>query len=74
MYQDLPDDAPAGLEHGARVEKLMPAMLERAAKQGGAEPPSSYAVCQVCGFIRAGDAPERCPVCGALQSKFNSIG
>ena len=29
-------------------------------------------VCQVCGYIAAGEAPERCPVCNAVAKKFKA--
>jgi rubrerythrin len=34
--------------------------------------PSSraYFVCQVCGYIAGDEAPPKCPVCGAVTSKF----
>jgi rubrerythrin len=32
-----------------------------------------YFVCQVCGNTVAGEAPERCPVCGAPKSKFKKV-
>jgi rubrerythrin len=32
-----------------------------------------YYICPVCGFTHARNAPEKCPVCGALGSKFEKI-
>jgi rubrerythrin len=32
-----------------------------------------YYVCQVCGYTVAGEAPERCPVCGALAKSFTRV-
>ena len=32
-----------------------------------------YYVCQVCGNTVEGEAPERCPVCGAPRSRFKKI-
>ncbi len=32
-----------------------------------------YLVCQVCGNTVAGEAPEKCPVCGAPRSKFKRV-
>ena len=32
-----------------------------------------YFVCQVCGNTAAGEAPEKCPVCGAPRSKFKRV-
>ena len=34
----------------------------------------SYFVCQVCGNTVAGEAPEKCPICGAPRSKFKQVG
>ncbi|MBI4295780.1 MAG: rubrerythrin family protein [Chloroflexi bacterium] len=33
-----------------------------------------YFVCQVCGNIMAGEAPEKCPICGAIPNKFKRMG
>jgi rubrerythrin len=35
---------------------------------------TDYYVCQVCGFISEDAAPEKCPVCGAVQGKFKRVG
>jgi len=32
-----------------------------------------YYVCQVCGNTVAGEAPEKCPICGAPRSKFKKV-
>ena len=32
-----------------------------------------YFICQVCGNTVAGEAPEKCPVCGAPKSKFKRV-
>lgn len=32
-----------------------------------------YYVCPVCGYVHARNAPERCPVCNALGSRFERI-
>jgi len=34
---------------------------------------TSYYVCQVCGNTVEGEAPERCPICGAPLSQFRKI-
>ena len=32
-------------------------------------------VCTICGYIHEGDsAPDKCPICGALASKFEKMG
>jgi rubrerythrin len=42
-------------------------------KSGGAFKDAPYYVCQVCGNTVEGEAPERCPICGAPRSKFKKI-
>ena len=32
-----------------------------------------YYVCQVCGYINEDQAPENCPVCGAVKGKFKLV-
>ncbi len=32
-----------------------------------------YLVCQVCGNTVAGEAPERCPICGAPRDRFERV-
>ena len=32
-----------------------------------------YFVCPVCGYTVAGEAPEKCPVCGTPRSKFKKV-
>ena len=32
-----------------------------------------YYVCQICGYISEDEAPEKCPICGAVKNKFKSV-
>jgi len=32
-----------------------------------------YYVCQVCGYVSEGEAPEKCPICGAVRDKFKLV-
>jgi rubrerythrin len=34
---------------------------------------TEYYVCQICGYIGEDEAPENCPVCGAVKSKFKRV-
>ncbi len=44
------------------------------ALEGGGEPQvREYFVCQVCGFTAEGQAPEKCPVCGAPRAQFLKV-
>lgn len=46
--------------------------LAKALAEGGQET-GPYLVCSICGWLATGSAPERCPVCGAVQDKFQPI-
>ncbi len=35
--------------------------------------PASIYVCDVCGHTAVGEAPDKCPVCGAPKSKFKEV-
>ncbi|MEG1646352.1 MAG: ferritin family protein, partial [Clostridia bacterium] len=30
-------------------------------------------VCSVCGYVSEGEAPAKCPICGAVKEKFNEM-
>lgn len=34
---------------------------------------TDYYVCQVCGYVSEDEAPERCPICGAVPGKFRLV-
>ena len=44
-----------------------------AVKGGGDLPASEVHVCDVCGHTVMGDAPDRCPVCGAKKERFFGV-
>jgi rubrerythrin len=53
-------------------EGLYKAALE--ALEGGGKPKATdYFVCQICGATIEGEAPERCPVCGAPRAQFMKV-
>jgi rubrerythrin len=31
-------------------------------------------ICDVCGNTVVGEAPDKCPICGALKRKFKEVG
>jgi len=62
--------------HANAVEKIHYNLYQKTlealeAGQGLKDEP--YFVCQVCGNTVAGEAPERCPVCGAPRNKFKRV-
>ncbi len=34
---------------------------------------TEYYVCKVCGFINEDEAPDKCPICGAVKEKFKLV-
>lgn len=34
---------------------------------------SEFQLCPICGYIELGEAPEKCPVCGALKKVFHEV-
>ena len=59
-----------------KVEKIHHTLFGAALKDleaGKAFKDEPYYVCQVCGNTVEGEAPERCPVCGAPRSRFKKV-
>jgi len=59
-----------------KVEQIHHRLFEAALsglKAGKAFKDTPYYVCQVCGNTVEGEAPERCPVCGAPRSRFKKV-
>jgi rubrerythrin len=44
-----------------------------AIKGGGKPKATEYFVCQICGATVEGNAPDRCPVCGAPKTQFVKV-
>ena len=42
-------------------------------KTGKDLPAASIRVCEICGHTVIGDAPDKCPVCGAPKARFATI-
>ena len=60
----------------SKVEKIHHKLYSAALKaiENGEEVPETpYYVCQVCGNTVEGNAPEKCPICGAPKAKFNRV-
>jgi len=55
------------------VEEGHAAIYKRALQHLLAETVQVYHVCQVCGYIAEGQAPERCPICGAPREQFRQV-
>ncbi len=82
MYPEFIQEAEAEGEKKAlasfmdayEVEKVHEALYHKALETlGGPAEDFDYYVCPVCGYTHERNAPEKCPVCGALGSKFIRI-
>ena len=59
-----------------KVEKVHHGLYRKALEQleGGKEAKAEpYYVCPVCGYTVAGEAPEKCPVCGTPRKMFKKV-
>lgn len=80
-YPNLIKDASEENEEGALkafsqsrdVESRHAELYKRAMSNMLTERETIYYVCQVCGYVSEDEAPERCPVCGAVKGKFKKI-
>lgn len=69
-------DAETSFDWANKVEKIHHGLYQKAleAIKSGQEPKGEpYFVCQGCGYTVGGEAPERCPVCGAPKSRFKKV-
>jgi len=55
------------------VEEIHAGLYQKALDNLGSNQEVDYYVCQVCGNTVEGEAPERCPICGAPRKMFNKI-
>jgi rubrerythrin len=55
------------------VESRHAELYKRAMNNMVADREVVYYVCQVCGYISEDEAPENCPICGAVKGKFKKV-
>jgi len=55
------------------VEKVHARLYEEALADPDKYPVQDYHVCKICGYTAAGEAPDKCPVCGANQKAFFKV-
>lgn len=55
------------------VEKIHAALYKKALDNLGKNEVVDYYVCQVCGNTVEGEAPDKCPICGAPKKNFKKI-
>ena len=59
--------------HARDVEDRHAELYKKAMNDMLAERETIYYVCQVCGYVAEDEAPQNCPVCGAVKGKFKKI-
>ncbi len=55
------------------VESLHAELYKKAMNDMLADRETDYFVCQVCGYVNENEAPEKCPICGAVIGKFKKV-
>ncbi len=55
------------------VEKVHADLYKQALDNPENMEDSDYQVCSVCGYTKTGEAPEKCPVCGANANAFFKV-
>ena len=65
--------AEVSFTHANAVEKIHHDLYQKALEAGQRLKDEVYHVCQVCGNTVAGEAPERCPICGVPRSQFKRV-
>lgn len=68
--------AKRSMTHALAAEKIHAALYTKAGEAVGTGEDvglDAVYVCDVCGFTVEGEAPERCPVCGAVHSRFREF-
>jgi rubrerythrin len=65
--------ATISFKNASEVEKIHNGLFNRALENLGRNKETEYHVCSVCGNTVPGNAPDKCPVCGALIDKFKIV-
>ena len=68
--------AETSFDNANQVEQIHYGLYQKALEAlqvGKAMKEEPFFVCQVCGNTVAGEAPEKCPICGAPGSKFKEV-
>jgi rubrerythrin len=67
------ESALKAFSHARDVEDRHAELYKKAMNDMLAERETVYYVCQVCGYVAEDEAPQNCPVCGAVKAKFKKI-
>ena len=70
------EDAEISFTWANKVERIHHGLYQKALKaleEGQQLKDEPYFVCQGCGYTVGGEAPERCPICGAPRNMFKRV-
>jgi rubrerythrin len=81
MYPQMLADAKADnnkqaeqtFHYANEVEKIHADLYKKAADALGKNTETDYYVCQICGNTVEGEAPDKCPICGAPKTAFKKM-
>lgn len=66
-------EAAMSFKNANAVEEIHAGLYQKALDNLGKNEEVDYYVCQVCGNTVEGEAPEKCPICGAPRKMFKKI-
>jgi rubrerythrin len=67
------DAAYQSFAYANAVEKIHAGLYQKALDNLGSNETVDYYVCQYCGNTVEGEAPDKCPICGAPKNMFKKI-
>lgn len=67
------DDAAMSFANANAVEEIHAGLYQKALDNLGSNEETDIYVCQVCGNTVEGEAPDKCPICGAPKKMFKLI-
>jgi len=67
------DAAHMSFANANAVEEIHAGLYQKALDNLGKNEQTDYYVCQVCGNTVEGEAPDKCPICGAPKKMFRKI-
>jgi len=77
LIKDASDEGKEGVmrafSHSRDVEDRHAELYKKAMNDMLADRDTDYYVCQVCGYVAEDEAPDNCPVCGAVKGKFKHV-
>jgi len=67
-------DAKRAFHFANEAEKAHAALYQKALDALEQKADTDYYICEICGNLHEGSAPDKCSICGAPKSKFKNVG